>query len=53
MITFQQFLNEKFYGFKSKGSNSPNMLMAKKVSPAKPTSLKFTSVYKSKKEDHI
>lgn len=30
MITFQQFLNEKFYGFKSKGSNSPNMLMAKK-----------------------
>jgi len=53
VITFQQFLNEKFYGFKSKGSNSPNMLMAKKVSPAKPTSLKFTSVYKSKKEDHI
>ena len=53
MITFQQFLSEKFYGFKSKGSNSPNMLMAKKVSPAKPTSLKFISVYKPKKEDHI
>lgn len=40
MKTFKQFLNEKFYGFNSRGGNSPNKLLAKKVNPSKPVSFK-------------
>lgn len=36
MKSFQQFLQEKFYGYKSRGGNSPSKLMAKKVNPSKP-----------------
>ena len=35
MITFQQFLTEKMYGYNSRGANSPAKLMSKAVRPAK------------------
>jgi hypothetical protein len=46
MITFQQFLAEKMYGYNSRGANSPAKLMSKAVRPAKPA----TSLLPNKKK---
>lgn len=40
MISFRQFLDEKFYGYKSRGGNSPIRLMSRAVTPARPIVLK-------------
>lgn len=44
MKSFQQFLQEKFYGYNSRGGHSPNKLMAKKVNPSK--AFRFKAEYK-------